>query len=99
MAIDRNELLRRQLKALDGMGCDGLRSKFQELYGFDTDSRNLDCIRRRVAYRLQEFQLGGLSAEDEAFLDGLADSDDLSRLVNAPAAKVRNSSDSRSFFQ
>ena len=95
MAIDRNELLRRQLKALDGMGCDGLRSKVQELYGVDTDSRNLDCIRRRVAYRLQEFQLGGLSAEDEAFLDGLADSDDLSRLVNAPAAKVRNSSGTR----
>ena len=59
------------------------------------DFRLVETLRRRIAYRLQEFQLGGLSAEDEAFLDDLADKDDLANLVNAPAAKPRRSAGTR----
>ena len=95
MAIDRNEFLKRQLKALEAMDAPALQAKFLELYGFETKSFRLETLRRRIAYRLQEFQLGGLSAEDEAFLDDLADRDDLANLVNAPAAKPRRSAGTR----
>ena len=95
MAMDRNEFLKRQLKALEAMDAPALQAKFLELYGFETKSFRLETLRRRIAYRLQEFQLGGLSAEDEAFLDDLADKDDLANLVNAPAAKPRRSAGTR----
>ena len=95
MAMDRNEFLKRQLKALEAMDAPALQAKFLELYGFETKSFRLETLRRRIAYRLQEFHLGGLSAEDEAFLDGLADNDDLARLVNVPAAKPRKSAGTR----
>ena len=95
MAMDRTEILRRQLRALETMDSPALQAKFLELYGFETKCFRLETLRRRIAYRLQEFQLGGLSAEDAAFLDDLADRDDLASLVNAPTAKPRRSAGTR----
>ena len=63
--------------------------------GYETTARNVDALIRRVAYRLQEFHLGGLSEEDAEFLDELAEKDELANLVNAPAAKARKNAGTR----
>lgn len=95
MAINRINLLKRQLEALNSMDYEAVQAKFLELYGFEARTRNIDTIRRRVAYRLQELNLGGLSAVDEAELERLADNDPLANLVNTPTPKARKNSGTR----
>lgn len=95
MKINKTDLLKRQLKALETMDIKTLQAKFLELYGYETTARNVDALIRRVAYRLQEFHLGGLSEEDAEFLDELAEKDELANLVNAPAAKARKNAGTR----
>ena len=95
MRIDRKEIVRKQLAALDGMNMDALRAKFEELYGFGTKCINQDTVRRRVAYRIQELHLGGLPADEETELERLADGDPLARLENIAATRMRKSSGTR----
>ena len=76
--IDKHALVRRQIDGLNALDIDGLRAKFEELFGFPSTICNCDYLRRRCAYRLQEFQFGGLSEESENFLDDLIQNDDCS---------------------
>ena len=78
--IDKHALVRRQIDGLNSLDIDGLRAKFEELFGFPSTICNCDYLRRRCAYRLQEFQFGGLSQESETFLDDLIRNDDLAQL-------------------
>lgn len=80
MTIDRNVITRRQIAALEKLGLDELRVKFEELYGFCREGVNAQNLRFRIAYRLQELQFGGLSSEAEAVLDTIADEDPLANL-------------------
>ncbi len=90
MKIDKKTVMRRQLQALEKMGIEQLREKFHELFGFETDSINPQAVRRRVAYRIQEIHLGGLSETEEALLDQLADNDPQANLAKQPTRKVSN---------
>ena len=83
--LDRHALVRRQISSLDGLTIEGLRGKFEELFGYPSMICNSDYLRRRCAYRLQEFQFGGLSREAETFLDALIRDDDLAQLRPAKA--------------
>lgn len=85
--IDKHALIRRQIAALDGLALDGLRDKFEELYGFPSRVANADTLRRRIAYRLQELQFGGLRQDAEEFLDSLVADDDLANLKPQKAKK------------
>ncbi|MBO4633646.1 MAG: DUF2924 domain-containing protein [Lentisphaeria bacterium] len=90
--MSRSEILDRQLIALGNMNVAKLRARFFELYGFECGATNAKGLRNRIAYKLQEIYLGGLSEEDKALLEKLADRDPVANLnfENAhlrPAAK------------
>mgnify|MGYP001125700986 FL=1 len=68
------------MDALDGLGVEELRDKFEELFGSKPTILNADWLRRRCAYRLQELQFGGLSTEAEEYLDALVRDDALANL-------------------
>jgi len=87
MKIDKHTLVRRQKSLVDAMDITALRNKFMELYGFETRQSNMDNLRRRIMYRLQEIQFGGLSPEEEAVFEERADHDPLARLDDMPKKK------------
>ncbi len=45
--------------------------RYQELFGVPTRARNKDCLRRRLAWRVQELAGGGLSSQAETKLSQL----------------------------
>jgi hypothetical protein len=52
---------RRELAALDAMTVGELAEKYREVFGVPTRTRNKDYLRRRIGWRIQEKQEGGLS--------------------------------------
>lgn len=85
--IDKDKIIRRQMDAVDDMGVEQLRDKFAELFGLEPHSFSADYLRRRIGYRLQELQFGGLSTESAKLLDSLADADPLANLQSVPARR------------
>lgn len=83
MNLDKHALLHRQKEIIEAMDIAALRRKFLELYGFETTQPNLDNLRRRILYRLQEVHFGGLTAEEQALFEERADRDPLARLDSA----------------
>ena len=55
----------RQLSQFHLMGLPALRSKFKELYGFETGCTKPEVLRRRLAFRVQELYFGGLTEREE----------------------------------
>lgn len=53
---------KRQIAALDGLTVGELAAKYLEVFGIPTRTRNKDYLRRRIAWRIQEQQEGGLSS-------------------------------------
>ena len=86
--VSRSEILDRQLIALGNMNVAALRARFFELYGFECGATNATGLRNRIAYKLQEIYLGGLSGEDKALLEKLADRDPVANL-NFKNAHIR----------
>ena len=78
--VSRNETLDNQLIALGGMNVAKLKERFFELYGFECGATNAIGLRNRIAYKLQEIYLGGLSDEDKALLEKLAEKDPAANL-------------------
>ena len=74
------EILHRQIDALERKSLSELQAQFEELYGFVPGDTNAKNLRQRIAYRLQEITLGGLSEADAALLDRIADEDLLANL-------------------
>ena len=74
------EILHRQIDALERKNLSELQAQFEELYGFVPGETNAKNLRQRIAYRLQEITLGGLSEADTALLDRIADEDPLANL-------------------
>ena len=61
------------LERLERMGRNELKGFWRERFGSDApNSRATDLLRRRIAWRLQEEQFGGLSAETKRRLRDLA---------------------------
>ena len=67
------EILHRQIDALERKNLSELQAQFEELYGFVPGDTNAKNLRQRIAYRLQEITLGGLSEADKVLLVGLKD--------------------------
>lgn len=53
---------KRQIAALDGLTVGELAAKYLEVFGIPTRTRNKGYLRRRIAWRIQEQQEGGLSS-------------------------------------
>ena len=60
-----------EINRLRHMSVDQLRDRWRELYGEESRSRNKDFLFRRLAFRLQEIRLGGLSDRAKARLTEL----------------------------
>lgn len=80
-----NAKLRRQIAALDDMSVGQLREKYAELHGETTRSRHKQYLIRRIAWRLQARELGGLSERARKRAFELADIADIR--VTAPKAR------------
>ena len=78
--MNKNEMLDRQLNMLEDMTVSELKTRFLELYGFECGATNAKGLRNRVAYKLQEIYLGGISEEDRDLLEKLADNDPAANL-------------------
>ena len=74
------DILHRQIDVLERKSLSELQAQFEELYGFVPGDTNAKNLRQRIAYRLQEIMLGGLSEADKALLDRIADADPLANL-------------------
>ena len=80
MTESDDTLLKNLLAEIEQLKLADLRKYFKQLYGFEVKGFRMETLRRRIAYRLQERRLGGLSKSDAEFLDRLADEDDLANL-------------------
>ena len=67
-----SESIVHQIQALQRMTVGQLRVEWQRLYGEPTRSRNRVYLWRRLAWRVQELQLGGLSDDAKARIVALA---------------------------
>ena len=76
-----NDTIERRLDEIGGLGLNALKEKFRDLYGFSPGKTNTQNLRKRLAYRIQEISLGGLSDRDRAMLAAIADGDPLSNLT------------------
>lgn len=79
--------LGKELAALKRLSVDKLRDKYAEVFGEPTAASNRPWLVRRIAWRLQERALGGLSERAKARAAELADDADL-RVVPPRAATV-----------
>jgi hypothetical protein len=87
--MERNEeILARQLDAVNRKGMTELAEKFEELYGFKPGKTSARNLRKRIAYRLQEIYYGGISDRDMETLEAVAAKDPLANLQIAGATKV-----------
>ena len=78
--MNKNEMLDRQLGSLENMNVAELKARFLELYGFECGATNAKSLRNRLAYKLQENYLGGISEEDRNLLEKVADDDPAANL-------------------
>jgi hypothetical protein len=81
--MNKDKLTKLQIDNIKQMKLAELQAKFMELYGFETKSRSVTSLRRRLIYRIQEIYYGGLSQEDEKFLLQIAQKDHLATLGKA----------------
>ena len=88
MDIDKKKLLQRQIDVINQQNFTDLANKFEELFGFRPGKTSPRTIRRRLAYRLQEIYLGGISKEDMDILNAIADKDQLANLTPKSAVKM-----------
>jgi hypothetical protein len=63
---------KREIAALDTLTVGELAAKYLEVFGVPTRTRNKDYLRRRIAWRIQEQQRGGLSARALERIEQLA---------------------------
>ena len=81
--MNRDEIVKQQILALEDVEVGELKIRFRKLYGFDCGATNAKNLRNRIAYKLQEMVFGGLSEVDRAFLDAVADRDPAANLKAA----------------
>ena len=82
--MDKNFIMKKEIAALEDASVAELKEKFSELFGFECGATNARNLRARLAYKLQEIFLGGLSEEDKATLDAIADKDPAANLKAVP---------------
>jgi len=84
------EILHKQIDALQKKNLTELQEQFEQLYGFTPGDTNAKNLRQRIAYRLQEIALGGLSEEAVALLERIADNDPIANLQLIKSNRLKN---------
>lgn len=62
-----------ELDKLKDKNLEELQAEFERIFGKKTDSTNDIFLRRKIAYRIQEIELGGLSKEAKARINELVE--------------------------
>jgi hypothetical protein len=88
--------VRKQVEALEGMTAPELRERYAEVFGEETASQHKRFLQKRIAWRLQANEEGGLSERARRRAEELANDADLrltapTRMNEEPAA-VRQTS-------
>ncbi|NLF61699.1 MAG: DUF2924 domain-containing protein [Lentisphaerae bacterium] len=83
-------IVTRQLAALQNMDLGELQEKFAELYGTPTACFNLQQIRRRLAYRIQEIYFGGLTKSEKDILTHIGSKDATARMEKRKPDNLEN---------
>ena len=73
-------IIKRQINTIDAMTLTELKDKFLELNGFASGQTSPRNLRMRLAYRIQELYLGGVSDDDLKRINAIADDDPLANL-------------------
>jgi len=90
-----NDSIESQIAKLGRLDREELRRRFTELYGFEAVTCSCDNLRKRIAYRLQELEYGGLSQKTLDLLEEIAAADPLANLGNPPAKRTTNARGAR----
>ena len=78
--MNKTQIMKHRLGALEKMGHQDLEEKFRELFGRDAPKSNVRNLRMRLGWKVQEILFGGLDSEDVEKLKELADNDPLANL-------------------
>jgi hypothetical protein len=70
-----------RVNALRGMTVGELRKMYREVFGEETRSGNREWLWRRIAWRIQEIEYGGLSARTRRRAGKIADVADVRKVV------------------
>lgn len=79
----KDKIMQKEITALEDCSIAELKEKFSELFGFECGSNQCQKSSGKAQYKLQEIFLGGLTAEDKALLDAVADKDPAANLKPA----------------
>jgi len=93
--VNKSNMMKRQMDALEKTSFSDMKDKFTELYGYDCGQTNVRNLRKRLAYKIQEIHLGGLSDEDKKKINELADADPLANMMNDPSKPRKLTSGTR----
>jgi len=66
-----------QIQELRQMTVNQLREKYEEVFGESSNARNKDYLWKRIAWKIQELQYGGLSERAKRRAEEIADEHDI----------------------
>lgn len=78
--MDKKSMIAR-INALRGMTAGELRTMYSEVFGEETRSGNRDWLWRRIAWRIQEMEYGGLPERAKQRAADIADISDIRKVV------------------
>lgn len=93
--MNKADILKRQIEAIENSDGSEIKSRFMELFGFECGATNGRNIRNRMICKLQEIYFGGISDADREQLAKLAENDPLSNLKTDVAKPRKMSSGTR----
>lgn len=84
----KNIDIQAELAIIDAANISALKEMFRQEFGFDIQISNAETIKRRLQYRVQENICGGLTDEEIATLDRIADEEERNERKSGKALKA-----------
>lgn len=84
----KNIDIQAELAIIDAANISELKEMFRQEFGFDIQISNAETIKRRLQYRVQENICGGLTDEEIATLDRIADEEERNERKSGKALKA-----------
>ena len=88
----KNIDIQAELAIIDAASISELKEMFRQEFGFDIQISNAETIKRRLQYRVQENICGGLTEEEIATLDRIADEEERNERKSVCASMLWNGS-------
>ena len=84
----KNIDIQAELAIIDAASISELKEMFRQEFGFDIQISNAETIKRRLQYRVQDNICGGLTDEEIATLDRIADEEERNERKSGKALKA-----------